>query len=64
MFDVANSKKEYKELILEKLKKPKISELSRKYRRLEFENQVSSLKSNSLESYTDLLIDVCNKKIY
>jgi len=64
MFDVANSKKEYKELIVEKLKNPKISELSKKYRGLEFENQVSSLKSNSLERYTDLLIDVCNKKIY
>jgi hypothetical protein len=62
MFDVANSKEEYKDLIMKKFKNPVVSYLNKKYRKIEFENQVSSLKADSLEQYTCLIKGVVNKR--
>ena len=62
LFEIANSKEEYKELIIKKIKTPEVSESSIKYRLIEFENQVSSLSSDSIDKYTSLITNVCNNR--
>jgi hypothetical protein len=60
MFSIANSKEHYKELIMKKYKDKIVSETKNRYRELRFESQVSSIKADSIDKYTNLLIDICN----
>ena len=61
MFDVAVSRNIYKQLIIKRYKNSAVSELAMKYRRMEFERNVSPLKANSLELYTNLLFEITSR---
>jgi hypothetical protein len=63
LFDIANSKEEFKKLIIEKIKTCEVSEAKKKYRFIEFENQVSSLYSDSVKKYSDLIITTCKNNL-
>jgi hypothetical protein len=62
MFDIANSKQDYKKLIMEQYENPTISESSKEVRMTEFENQVSSMQSEASKLYADSIIKICNEK--
>ena len=55
MFDVAKSKKEYKSLIMQRMQNPAISKKIMKFRELQFERHVSSLDSDALQKYSELI---------
>jgi hypothetical protein len=57
MFDVATNKVEYKELLVERMKNPVITEGIMKYREVQFEKHVSSLNSDALQKYSELIIN-------
>jgi hypothetical protein len=56
MFDVATSKDEYKELIVKRMKYSVVSKKVMRLRKLQFEKNVSSLNSDALQKYSELII--------
>ena len=61
MFDVATSKDEYKDLLIKKMKQPKVSQEKMKLRRLNFDKYVSLLDSSAVKKHTELIINEVKK---
>ncbi len=57
MFDVATSNKEYKELLIKRMKHSAISKTVMELRESQFEKHVSSLKSDVIQEYSKLIIN-------
>ena len=55
MFDLATNKSQFKDLLIERFRVSEISKKVMKYRELQFEKHVSSLSSNALQKYSDLI---------
>lgn len=55
MFDLATNKSQFKDLLIERFRVSEISKKVMKYRELQFEKHVSSLSSNALQKYSNLI---------
>jgi glycosyltransferase involved in cell wall biosynthesis len=60
LFDVAGSNREYKELIIKRYYNPVILQSTRNSRKRQFEKYVSSVNTEAIDSYSEVIISITN----